>query len=389
MRHRERRCIGRLGAEDLDEGLGCFAGRGSAFDAEAGVTVLFIVVGALGVAWILDDIFKQVLVPRAVEGGIRPSILFARTVWVVMRRAVARMPAGERRENLLGMFAPMILIALLGVWITGLALCYALMLYALRDGIHPIPKSFGETFFFAATTVVPIGSGMFSAVDWPARLVVVLAGASGIGTVAVAITFLYALIASFQERERFVVVLDGRAGAPPSGLALLETHASLGMMDDLAALFRTSENWAAGVLESHLAYPILMSFRSSHRDESWVAALGAVLDAAALLVTVVDGVPTGQARLMLDVGMHLTHDLDAFFDLPDTGCNVPTPSQKETICARLKAAGLTVRNDADRWEQFNALRESYAKPLEGIGRRWLHATAQVVGERTLLPGHGS
>ncbi|HLW37050.1 MAG TPA: hypothetical protein VKR99_01345, partial [Candidatus Eremiobacteraceae bacterium] len=130
-------------------------------------------------------------------------------------------------------------------------------------------------------------------------------------------------------------------------------------------------------------------FRSSHKDESWVAALGALLDAAALLVTVVDGVPTGEARLFLDVGMHLTHDLASYFILPATTCSRPTSSERDAICSRLTAAGLRVHNEAAVWEQFNELRETYADPLEGIGIRWLHPTAQLLGARTPMPGHSS
>jgi hypothetical protein len=130
-----------------------------------------------------------------------------------------------------------------------------------------------------------------------------------------------------------------------------------------------------------------MSFRSSHVDESWIGALGALLDAATLLVTVVEDVPNGEARLFLDIGMHLTHDLSAYFDLPDVGPTRATEAEMAAIRVRLSAAGLNVRDERDRWERFNEIRESYARPLAGVGHRWLHATAKLLGERTALPGH--
>ena len=344
-------------------------------------------VGILGVVWILYDIFTQVLVPRAVEGRLRISVLFARFARTLGIGLLRSFPSVKTRENLLGMFAPTYFVTLLALWLTGLALSYALILFSLRYGIRPMPESFGAALYIAATTVIPIGSGSFAAIDWPVRIVMVLAGASGIGTFAVTIAFLYAIIGSFQERERFVVVLDARAGAPPSGLALLETYATLGMLDDLPGLFRESGKWAAQVLDSHLAYPILISFRSSHKDESWVAALGALLDAAALLVTVVEGLPAGEARLFLDLGMHLTHDLAAFFDLPQAKCPRPTAAELATLSARLRAAGLRLRDGPETWKEFARLRETYAAPLQGVAQRWFHAPAALVGERTTLPGH--
>ena len=43
-----------------------------------------------------------------------------------------------------------------------------------------------------------------------------------------------------------------------------------------------AQRWAAEVMESHLAYPMLAYFRSSHDDQSWIGTLGTLLDAATL-----------------------------------------------------------------------------------------------------------
>jgi hypothetical protein len=389
MRHRRFRSIGRLGEFDLDKRIGRPAGRRVADDADTDVNALLIIAGIVGVVWVLNDIFKQVLVPRATEGTVRISVIFARACWIVARALFRKMPNNAKREETLGLFAPLYFITLVGIWLAALIVSYGLVLYGLRDEIQPVPESLGAAIYFAGTSLLTIGFGDYVAVQGPARFVTLVAGASGIGTVAVTIAFLYAILGAFQQRERFVVVFDARAGAPASGVALLETYAGLGMIEQLPALFRESENWAADVLDSHLAYPILMAFRSSHKDESWVGALGALLDAAALLVTVVDDVPNGDARLFLDIGMHLTHDLSEYFDLPDVGPVRATEGQIAAIRARLSAAGLRVRDESGRWDRFNEMRESYARPLAGIGARWLHTTAQLLGERTALPGHVS
>jgi hypothetical protein len=81
------------------------------------------------------------------------------------------------------------------------------------------------------------------------------------------------------------------------------------MIDELPGLFREWERWAAEVLDSHVAYPLLGYFRSSHDSISWISALGAVLDSAALVVTTIKNVPRGQAHMMLKVGAHLVEDI--------------------------------------------------------------------------------
>ncbi|HXW76351.1 MAG TPA: potassium channel family protein, partial [Candidatus Eremiobacteraceae bacterium] len=337
------------------------------------VNWLLVIAGAVGVVWILNDIFKAVLVPRAIDDERRISVWFARVSWHVWSRAAARLEP-DRREEFLGLVAPFAFVMLVAIWLSFLVLFYGLILFGLRDQVSPHLHSLGDAIYFAGASVLTVGYGDFVGQGALARIVTLLAAASGIGTASVTIAFLFLVIGSFQQRERFIVVLDARAGAPASGLALLETYAQLGMLAELPDLFRNSQSWIADVLNSHLAYPILMAFRSSHRDESWVAALGALLDAAALLVTVVENVPAGEARLLLDVGMHLTHDLASYYILPDVEMPPADPATCAALRERLTKAGYRVRDDADAWTEFNALRASYGKPLEGISKRWFVST---------------
>ena len=100
-----------------------------------------------------------------------------------------------------------------------------------------------------------------------------------------------------------------RAGTPPSGVNLLAIAGYSRTSDDLSPLMIDAQRWAAAVMESHLAYPMLAFFRSSHDDQSWIGTLGTLLDAATLMMTTVDGVRDGQARIFYNVGRHATRDL--------------------------------------------------------------------------------
>ena len=62
-------------------------------------------------------------------------------------------------------------------------------------------------------------------------------------------------------------------------------------MESLDQLLRDWENWAADLLESHLSYPVLAFFRSQHDNQSWIAALTAILDACALVIVFRTGRP--------------------------------------------------------------------------------------------------
>src|SRR5260370_31871979 len=137
--------------------------------------------------------------------------------------------------------------------------------------------------------------------------------ATGVGIAALVITLLFSLYAAFQEREELVVQLDAIAGAPRSGIQLLETVFERGLRDELVKTFDDWRRWSAAVLESHLAYPILLYFRSSHDNEAWLNSFGAVMDAATLVMSTVDEDEEGPARLMFTVGNPLLETLASHF----------------------------------------------------------------------------
>ncbi|HSO93598.1 MAG TPA: potassium channel family protein, partial [Candidatus Dormibacteraeota bacterium] len=302
----------------------------------------------------------------------------------LVRTLGLRRAASSGRERLLGTYAPAIVVVLLVLWIAGLVVGYGLQLWALRQQLHPVPHNFGTALYFAGTSVLTIGFGDIVATSGLARLVALAAGASGLGTIALSISFLFSLYASFQRREVLVVTLDSRAGAPPSGVSLLESYARLGMLHDLPALFAEWEKWSAEVLDSHLAYPLLAYFRSSHDNESWISALGAVLDAATLALTTVIDVPRGPAQLMFSIGRHAVEDLGRLFGVDggrDTGVE---RYEFDEARERLAAAGYTLLGPEESWVAFSKIRSQYAGPLNAMARWWAAPPTQWIGDRSYV-----
>jgi hypothetical protein len=201
------------------------------------------------------------------------------------------------------------------------------------------------------------------------------------------ITLLFSLFAHFQERESRVVTLDARAGAPPSGVTLLETYGRLGMIDNLSITFRDWELWSARVLDSHLAYPILAYFRSSHDNESWISALGAVLDASVLMVTTVEGVPRGPALMMAEMGNHLVEDFGHWLHVEETGEVGIERQEFDDARSRLSAVGYSLSPADPAWEKFSAIRGRYAFRLNNLARYWATPPAQWIGDRSILSRH--
>jgi hypothetical protein len=326
--------------------------------------VIAFVLGLLLLVLVFWDIFETVVVPRPTPGWFRIGRYIVRSSWGVLRKLRDGRP-DRSYDRVLGLFAPAMTVILLGTWLLSLIVGYGLILFALRDELQPVPPDLGTALYFSASSVLTLGYGDIVAVGMPARIAVVTAAVSGLGTDALVVTFLFSLYGSYQRREIQVVALQAAAGAPPSAVALLETYASLDLVDRLPDLFRDWQRWAVEVLDSHVAYPLLAFFRSSHDNLSWISAIGTILDAASLVLTTVCEVPRGEAKLAKRVGTHLVEDIY------NVGFRAGVPASLDrtdfdAACDRLEEAGYTLEARDLAWPRFEAARATYAERLEAM-----------------------
>ena len=345
------------------------------------------IAGVFIVAAILSDIFLTVVVPRrAPRAGrtLRPSRYIVANMWGVCRWLGLRMATAGRREALLGSFGAFSVMLLLVTWVAGLVIGYGLILDALKDQIRPSPENLGTSVYFAGESLLTLGFGDYAAVSGWARLMTLIAAATGLSIFAAVLTLLFTLYGSFQRREVAVVVLEAGAGAPPSGVTLLETYALARILDDLPRVFESWQAWAAEVLDSHLAYPMLAYFRSSHDNDSWISSLGAVMDAATLVLTTIEDGPKGWAKLSLAVGGHCIEDLVQYFRLPDEPEIGLERWEFDEACRRLAAAGFRLRDGDQAWADFSRVRSEYAGRVNALARHWASPPAQWIGDRSPL-----
>jgi hypothetical protein len=180
-------------------------------------------------------------------------------------------------------------------------------------------------------------------------------------------------------------MLDASAGSPPSAIGLLENAVHYEMPELLPQVFTEWRVWSAEVLESHLAYPILMYFRSTHDGESWVSALGAMMDAATLVLTTIGDGPRGPAKTMYLVGAHLVEDLTHLLDFGHGHEVGIERGEFEQACDKLELAGYVLRDRELAWARFSELRSRYAGPLNSMAQYWRIPPAQWIGDRSYLP----
>ena len=340
-------------------------------------------VGILLVVWTLLDVFRTLVMPRAARGRVRLARILFRPIWRPWRWIGLRAKTIQGRERVLAAAAPFFFFVLLAGWVSLALLGYALILWspAFVDGIGLGGESFGNALYVSGTSLFTLGS-VTGVTGWT-RAIVVAEAATGLGLFAVVIAYLPVLYQAFNRREVGVLLLDARAGSPPSGPELLHRMGSTGVASSLHELLADWERWVADVLESHMSYPLLTLFRSPHDNTSWVTSLGSVLDAATLLLTSVEDEPDERAILLYGTGVHAVEDLFFYFRL----------TERETVIQRtefadvldgMKDDGFAIRPLDDAYARFTEKRAKYAPRLDALAVLLAAPPGLWIGDRSFL-----
>jgi len=341
-------------------------------------------VGIVMLLWTLLDVLRTLVMPRAARGRFRLSRILFRPVWQPWRWIGVRRKTIQSRERVLAAAAPSFFFILLLGWVSLALLAYALILWspAFVHGLGRSDGSFGDALYSSGSSLFTLGIGSGAATGWT-RAIVVIAGANGLGLFAVVIAYLPVLYQAFNRREVGVLLLDARAGSPPSGPELLHRMGSAGMASALPELFAEWERWVADVLESHMSYPILSLFRSPHDNTSWVTSLGSVLDAATLMLTSVDGDPDERAKLLYGTGVHAVEDLYYYLRLTEREAVIQR-DEFEWVLEDMKDDGFSIRPVDDAFARFTEKRAKYAPRLDALAVLLAAPPGLWIGDRSYL-----
>jgi hypothetical protein len=330
--------------------------------------IVAALVGLVLVFTILRDAFETIILPRRVS-GVRFSKIFYRVSWKPWAAVARRMPLGERREAFLGVYGPLTLLLLLILWGILLIAGFALLLWAAN---YDWRLSAFEHLYASATNFTTLGLGDFTPHTDLARFVTVVEAGTGFGFLAVVISYLPILYQSFSRRETLISMLDEWAGSPPSAGDLFRRAVQYEAIDELRTLLNRWEEWTAELLESHLSYQVLSYFRSQHENESWLAALTAILDLSAVWQAARAEGNTWAARRVYAIGRHALGDLSQVlqaaprFDMPDR----LTDSDMQAIADQLAQAGIAVDFPSFR-DRLVKLRKGYEPYAFALSRELL------------------
>src|SRR3954447_12171823 len=318
--------------------------------------IALCVVGIALIAAVVDAALRTFVLPRGsvVRLTRAISVVISRIFELVLRPAKTY----ETRDRVMALYAPIVLMMMVVVWLVMLITAFTMIFLAVEG------KGVSRAFSEAGSSLFTLGLARPNGDT--ATVVAFLAASFGLGLVALLISYLPTIYASFSRREVLVAYLTARAGTPPSSVDLLRRAHLIDRLRDLDDLWDRYHLWFAELEETHTSQPLLNFFRSPSSDRSWVTASGAILDAASLINSTIAAGCHPMAALCVRSGFTALRSIADFFGMeypPD-----PQPGDPITISrdewedarAQLAAAGVPLVADVDQaWRDFAGWRVNY------------------------------
>ena len=358
--------------------------------------IVAIAVGLAVAGAVLVSALETVVLPRNSFTRIT-RVTFA----VTNRLLVHRWRSQVWADNLRGLYGPVALVSLPLVWMLTVIVGFTLIFWGSDAG------TLERSFEISGSSVTTLG---FAApVGGPRTWLAFIEAIIGLGLVALLISYLPTIYAAHREREKGITTLRPFTGIPASGVDLLATLHAFDALGN-AELWRTTTAWLLELDQTHCAFPALCYFPETTKGQAWVASVGSLLDAGALLLSaspidltgdtssqhqgpmlmLAHGIPTiveiGRASgLPIDPPVRLAR-LIPDFSRPPPPVSI-TRTEFETALDQL--ADLLPMATADRdaaWHRFAWTRSSYDTAVRGLAGLTMAAPAPWTTDRAARVG---
>lgn len=344
------------------------------------LSILVFFAGLAIVAGTVLSAIRTFILPRSINDRLTGVVFL--TTRKVFSLLIRRANTYNARDAIMAMYAPVSLLLLPPFWLVCVLLGYMLMYRAA--GV----TTWSEAFIDSGSSLLTLG---FAPINSVAKSILAFSEATiGLILVAVLISYLPTMYAAFSRREAAVNMLDVRAGSPPSAVEMIMRYHRIRGLNEMHEIWTTWEVWFADIEETHTSLAALPFFRSPQPDRSWVTAAGAVLDAAALVDSIVDIPRDPQSNLCIRAGFLALRRIADFFHIRYN--SNPTPADPISIsredfdaaCERLAEQGVPLKKDRDRaWRDFAGWRVNYDTPLLALAALTMAPYAPWSSDRSL------
>jgi hypothetical protein len=324
---------------------------------------------------VLIDAFESIIQPRRVTRRYRWTRIYYVSVWRVWRVAACWMGQGKRQTGFLALFGPLSLLGVFASWVLGLIVGFAILDWSVGEMIHSPDSAvtFSTYLYLSGTTFFTLGYGDVTPATAIGRVLAVGESGLGFGFLACIISYLPVLFQAYSRRESSIGLLDARAGSPPTAGELLVRLARSGNLSRIDPFLAEWEKWSVDILESQLSFPVLGYYRSQHDNQSWLAALTAIMDSCAFLIVQVKGINSYQAQVTFAMSRHAAVDLGLVLRTSVTvGDEDRLPSEQlKWLRGQLLEAGIELNEEKQAEEKLRELRRMYEPFVQALSMRLL------------------
>jgi len=323
-----------------------------------------VAAGLVLVVVIVSDAISTLVVTQGTSRAWRPARLWYSATWRLIRRTVALLPS-RAAEFVLSVYPAVSLLGLLVLWLAGLTVAWSLVYLGIGERVNGA-GDWGTLLYYSGTSLLTPAFG--TAHSGVARGLSLLEALTGLGTIALLISYLPALYGAYSKREARLLTLDDPLGGRITPVRVVAVHAADGDVDLLYRFCAEWEMWTAEVLESHVSYPMLALFRSQHPGQSWITAMGVVTDAATLATACVVGADQREPYMLHRRGRRAIVDIAERLHLPAPS-GAPrwlTRESLEIAYEALERTGLPLHDREQSWQRLRELHEPYGARLQQL-----------------------
>jgi hypothetical protein len=344
--------------------------------------VIAFLAGSMLVVYTFISATQTFVVPRS--SSVRLTRFVFRSSRKLFDLVVKKLPTYEQRDGLMAIYAPLTLLMMVPTWLLFTTIGYTLIFWGL--GITP----FLEAFLLSGSSILTLG---FATADSLLQTILSFTEATiGLILVAMLISYLPTMYAAFSKRETAVSLLEVRAGIPPTAPELIWRLHGFGRVIDTGSFWTSWEAWFTEIDESHTSLAALVFFRSPRANQSWVNAAGAVLDGAALHLSMLTE-RNAHPALVLRAGNQALRHIADFFRVPyNPDPHFPqdpisvTREEFDEAYDRLAEQGVALQSDRDlAWKNFAGWRVNYDSVFNALKQLTMAPEISWLSDYTFAP----
>lgn len=306
--------------------------------------------------------FKSIIRLGVLNERYQDSLAFwvGRIALYLFRLRILLLPGGaQKRNQIMTWYWPCALFGVISAWFVLVMVAFALLNIAFGA-----EQSMAKALVASGSALSTLGFATPTTLN--GQFLAIIEGGIGLFVVVYLFTFLPSFMDLIHERDQRIAWIYARTQETPSGIDLLEWFYNNHHESDLSMVMEDWERFFRRLAQARSFLPLLCVIRPVMLKQSWIAGIGALMDALALKSTVVAN-PRGGVTICFNCGVRAIQNFHAAMRGTPIGprrdldlWNVQR-EHFEVACNRLVASGVTILSDRDKaWDLFREAHRQYA-----------------------------